>query len=137
MFRFKAKGYSYNNTRRYVRLPAAWPVRYERVPGEKSGHRVTHTSDVSAGGISLNLREMIPVGAHIQLEVHIPPLDRSVRATGKAVRCIPARWGGYNVGIRFEQIEAEDQATLNDAIERFYSPRQKNRQHGGAWWRRL
>ena len=137
---FRRPKYSYDNTRRFVRLPAAWPVRYEAQTGSENpgGERkVTHTADVSAGGIALSIREMLPVGSRVQVEVHIPPLDRSVHAMGIVMRCMPDRQRGYNVGIRFEQIDAQDQALLNDAIEQFYSPRQRNRHQGGAWWRRL
>ena len=92
MFLRRSKGYSYDNTRRYVRLPAAWPIRYE-AQGESEGgegeRKVTHTADVSAGGVALSIREMLPVGTQIRLEVHIPPLDRSVHATGAVIRCIP------------------------------------------------
>ena len=140
MFLRRSKGYSYDNTRRYVRLPAAWPIRYEvQVEGEKSDgeRKVTHTADVSAGGVALSLREMLPVGSRIRVEVHISPLDRSIRAAGVVVRCAPARQFGYNIGIRFEQIDPQDQAVLNEAIERFYSPRQRNRHSGGSWWRKL
>ncbi len=138
MFRLGKKGYSYANTRRYVRLPAAWPIRYEAQAENESGERkVTHTADVSAGGVALNLREMLPVDSRIRLEIHVPPLDRSVHAVGVVIRCAPARRGGYDVGIRFEQIDPKDQAVLDEAIERFYSPRQKNRHRSGAWWRNL
>jgi len=138
VFRLGKKGYSYDNTRRYIRLPAAWPIRYEAQAACSSGERkVTHTADVSAGGVALNLREMLPVDSRIRLEIHVPPLDRSVHAVGVVIRCNPARRGGYDVGIRFEQIDPKDQAVLDEAIERFYSPRQKNRHRSGAWWRNL
>jgi hypothetical protein len=80
---------------------------------------------------------MIPVGGRLQVEIHIPPLERSVRAEGQVVRCRPNRSGGFDLGIRFDRIDASDQALLNEAIEKFYSPRQRSRQHSGSWWRRL
>ena len=136
MFLRRSKGYKYDNTRRFVRLPAAWPIRYEPEV-EGSSHQVTHTSDVSAGGVALSIREMLPVGSRIKLEVHVPPLDRSVQAVGEVIRCLPGRRGGYEIGIRFERIDAADQALLDQAIERFYSPRQRSRHRSGAWWRTL
>ena len=136
MFLRRSKGYSYDNTRRYVRLPAAWPIRYE-AQAQGSQRQVTHTADVSAGGVALSVREMMPVGALIRLEVHVPPLARSIQATGEVIRCLPGRKGGYELGIRFQQIDPKDQTLLDEAIERFYSPRQKDRQRSGAWWRNL
>ena len=136
MFGRGSKGYRYDNTRRYVRLPAAWPIRYEaQAEGEGAPRQVTHTADVSAGGVALSVREMLPIGSRIKLEVHVPPLNRSIQAVGKVIRCLPGRQGGYELGIRFEQISPTDQVVLDDAIQRFYSPRQRNRQRGGGWWR--
>lgn len=134
MFGRRSKGYQYDNTRRYVRLPAAWPIRYE-AQTEGASRQVAHTADVSGGGVALSVREMIPVGSRLKLEVHVPPLDRSIQAVGEVIRCLPGRRGGYEIGIRFEQINPTDQVVLDEAIERFYSPRQRNRHRGGAWWR--
>jgi len=136
MFGAWSKGYKYGNTRRYLRLPAAWPIKCES-PADGAGRQVTHTADVSAGGVSVTVREMIPVGGHVQLEIHIPPLDRSIQAQGKVVRCLPARGGGFSLGLQFEQIAPEDQQALREAIDRFYSPKQRARQEGAAWWRKL
>ena len=137
MFLRRSKGYKYDNTRRYMRLPAAWPIKYELLQVEGGGLKVTHTADVGAGGVALSVGEMFQVGSRIQIEVHVPPLDRSIHAVGEVMRCAPVRRGGYTLGIRFEQIDSQDQAALDEAIGRFYSPRQKNRQHDGAWWRNL
>ena len=136
MFHRRSKGYKYSNTRRYIRLPAAWPIKCEPQT-EGHGRHVTHTADVSAGGVAVTVQEMIPVGSQIQLEVHVPPLHRSIQAQGKVVRCLPARGGGFDLGIQFEQIASEDQQALNEAIESFYSPHQRARQQGAAWWRKL
>lgn len=136
----RSKGYSYDNTRRYVRLPAAWPIKYEAAEegsAEVAGKQVSHTADVSAGGVSLNIREMLPVGSRIKLEIHVPPLGRSVQAVGSVIRCAAAKKGGYDIGIRFEQIEKADQIVLDGAIQRFYSPRQRDKHRSGAWWRSL
>ena len=136
MFGRGSKGYQYDNTRRYIRLPAAWPIRYE-AQAEGASRQVTHTADVSAGGVALSVQEMLPIGSRIKLEVHVPPLNRSIQAVGEVIRCLPGRQGGYEIGIRFEQIDPTDQAVLDDAIQRFYSPRQRSHQRNGAWWRSL
>ena len=136
MFDFRQKGYKYSNTRRYIRLPAAWPIKCE-FQAEGAGRQVTHTADVSAGGVAISVREMWPVGSRVRMEVHVPPLDRSIQAAGKVVRCSPERSGSYNLGVQFDQIAPEDQKILNEAIEGFYSPRQRSRQQQSSWWRKL
>lgn len=136
MFRAWSKGYKYANTRRYIRLPAAWPIKCEPETDGSSRH-VTHTADVSAGGVSVTVREMIPVGGRIRMEIHIPPLDRSIQVQGKVVRCLPARGGGFSLGVQFEQITSEDQKALHETIDRFYNPRQRARQESSVWWRKL
>ncbi len=138
MFSRRGKGYSYDNTRRFVRLPASWPVKYQpELDAGAPAQQVAHTGDVSAGGIALNVREMLPVGTRIHLEVHVPPLGRSLRAIGQVMRCSPARGGGFEIGVQFDQIDKTDQVILDEAISRFYSPRQKNRYRSGTWWRNL
>lgn len=136
MFHSWSKGYKYVNTRRYIRLPAAWPIKCEPQT-EGNGRQVTHTADVSAGGVRMTVREMIPVGGRVKLEIHIPPLDRFVQVQGKVVRCLPARGGGFSLGVQFEQIAQEDQKALREAIDRFYSPKQRAHQEGAVWWRKL
>lgn len=137
MFSRRGKGYRYDNTRRFVRLPASWPIKYQPETETPPAQQVTHTADVSAGGVALSVREMMPVGSRIQLEVHVPPLDRSIRASGQVVRCVPSRRGGFEIGIQFDQIDKTDQVILDEAISRFYSPRQRDQHRGGAWWRNL
>ncbi len=136
MFHRPGKAYKYSNTRRFIRLPAAWPIKCEPQTRE-DGRHVTHTADVSAGGVAILSREMIPVGSRIRMEIHILPVDRSVSAEGKVVRCLPARTGGFELGIQFDRIAPEDQRALNDAVEGALTPRERTRQKGASWWRRI
>lgn len=136
MFPFGSKGYKYSNTRQYVRLPAAWPVKFD-LGASTQELRVTETTDVSAGGVALLVSEPVPIGSTLHLEVHSPPLGRTVQAEGRVLRCQPAGREGYELGIRFVRIDPKDQADLNEAIQKFYSPGQRERQQGGSWWRNL
>ena len=136
MFPFGSKGYKYSNTRQYVRLPAAWPVKCQW--GQPSGNlKITETTDVSAGGVALLVPEPVPVGSSIRLQVHVPPLNRTVEAEGRVLRCQSTGRGNYELGIRFLRIDPKDQADLNEAVRKFYSPGQRQRQQGGNWWRNL
>lgn len=136
MFPFGSKGYKYSNTRQYVRLPAAWPVKCSLGrPSEEL--RITETTDVSAGGVAILVPEPVPVGSSIHLEVHVPPLGRALQVDGKVLRCQSTGREGYELGIHFTQINPQDQADLNEAIQKFYSPGQRERQQGGNWWRKF
>lgn len=136
MFGFGSKGYKYSNTRQYLRLPAAWPVKCA-VGSASSDPRVTETTDVSAGGVAILVPEPVPAGNPIHLEVHAPPLGRTIQAEGTVLRCQPAGQVGYELGIRFVRIDPKDQADLSEAIRTFYNPGQRDRQQGGTWWRKL
>ncbi len=136
MFRWWSKKSKYENTRQSLRLPAAWPIKCEpQTAGD--GRHVVSTRDISAGGVAVIVREMIPVGSRIRLEILVPPINRAIQAEGQVLRCLPDRRGGFELGIRFTTIAPEDQAALNEAIERFYNDRKKSRQQRGTWWRRF
>ena len=128
------KGYKYQNTRQYLRLPASWPVKFEQ--GAQALPPLSSTKDVSAGGVSLTLPNPIPIGSPLRLEISVPPLSRSIAAQGRVVRCLPMQRGGFDVGIRFEQIGPGDQKDLREAVEQFIPPRERERA-AKAWWRKV
>ena len=135
MFHNLFKRYKYDNTREYVRLPAYWRIKCELMTPTEN-HKILSTKDVSAGGISAMVPEMIPADTRIQVEIHVPPIDRVIIATAQVVRCQPAQ-KGFELGIRFLEINAQDQAALKQAIEKHYGPAKKARQERGAWWRNI
>ncbi|MBI3956517.1 MAG: PilZ domain-containing protein [Candidatus Kerfeldbacteria bacterium] len=126
--------YRYANTRQFPRLPTSWPIRY-KVRTAAENQRVTATKDVSAGGVGMWAQEMIPVGAIVQMEIHILPLKRSIEAQAQVVRCRPLKGGHFDLGIKFLVINPQDQADLADAVQRSLSPRRRAR-HAGSWWRK-
>ena len=91
--------------------------------------------DVSAGGIGLVIKEMIPVGSPVSVEIHIPPLNRTISAEGKVAR-IGGHPDGFELGVRFMEIDPEDRTVLNEVVERLSTVRQKVRQWK-PWWRHL
>jgi len=130
------KGYRYENTRQYLRLPASWPIKCEPRTAADGKH-VVRTKDVGAGGVAVIVEEMLPIGTHLHLEIHVPPLNRTIPAEGQVVRCLPARRGrGFELGVYFDQIDPKDRADLNEAIERSIGPRGRTRQRS-TWWRKL
>ena len=132
---FRLNRYQYENTRQYLRLPAAWPIKCQ--PQEVAGGQyVTRTKDVSAGGVAIDLPEMVPAGSHLNLEIHVPSLNRVIAVKGQVVRCIPGRHGGFALGVRFTEINEQDRKDLNEAVQRFSSAADRARQRK-FWWRRI
>lgn len=128
------KRYKYDNTRRYLRLPAAWPIKIELAepPG---GRQVSSTQDVSAGGVAVRFRNPLPAGSRVRVEVSLVPLGRSISAGAQVVRCSPGAGGEFDLGIRFDQITPEDRKALEEAVERFSSPRDRAHQKKASWRR--
>ncbi len=134
--------YRYPNTRQYLRLSAPWPIRIERRSGPSErrdqpseDRRISITKDVSAGGIGLAVKEIVPVGSPIYVEIFIPPLNRTICAKGQVVR-VNAQRNNFDLGIRFVQIDPEERTALNEAILQFYTPEQQAR-HQGTWRRKV
>ncbi len=130
------KGYKYSNTRNYLRLPAPWPIRCQPQGDGTEKTQVTSASDVSAGGVSLIVNEPLEAGSRLHVEIHVPPLNRSIHAEGIVVRCTPTG-KRFELGVRFDQIDPLERIALNEAVERFYSPRDLTRQNNRTWRRRL
>ncbi len=131
--RWLRKAYRCHNTRQYLRLQAAWPLKWRTRAGRD--RQVTMAKDVSAGGIGLVVREMIPVGSPVSVEIHIPQINRTISAEGKVAR-IGEHRDGFELGIRFMEIDPEDRTVLNEVVERLSTVRQKVRQWK-PWWRQI
>ena len=137
MFSFWRKKYRYDNTRRYIRLPVSWPVKCESQGAPPvAGVAVGTTYDVSAGGVAVPVREKIPVGGLVRIEIYVPPLNRSLSVQGRVIRCSSQRGGGFELGVHFIQMDPKDRIALNEAIEAFYGPDHPARQRT-TWWRRF
>ncbi len=134
LFDWLFKKYSYENTRQYKRLPADWPVKYGS-SAPKTGVVLLSTKDISAGGVALFSHEMVPVGSLIHLEILVPPLQKTIRATGKILRCVRVKSGEFELGVQFEEIDPNEQVLLNQEIETFY--RDKTTALHRRWWRKL
>jgi len=131
------RGYLFPNSRQYIRLPAAWPIKCEPQTQEDGKH-VVHTRDISAGGVSIEIKEVLPPGTRVHLEILVPPLNRTIQADGKVVRSLSAlKGGGSIVGIQFERIDPEDRLALKEAVERFSKALKDRKPHKEHWWRQI
>lgn len=133
--RWFGRGYQYENTRQYLRLPASWPIKCEPQTAADSSH-ISSTKDVGAGGVAVQVNQMIPAGSRIRMEIHVPPLNRSIQAMGQVVRCLPAPDGRFQLGIRFQEIDPQDQTALNEAIQKLLPSRHASRKRS-HWWRKI
>lgn len=118
------------NMRTYQRLPATWPIKCEPQTKE-DGRHLTSIGDVSAGGVSVTVPEIIPAGTKIHLEICVTPIGKSIHAVGQVVRCSPTPGNRFALGIRYIAIDPQDRITLNEAIEAHYRPHR----HRKPWWR--
>ena len=118
MLRRLLKKLDLQKTRRYLRLPAPWPVKLEPLLNPTERH-VTTATDISSGGISVILPKKFPVKTPVRIEIYIPPVDQTVQAEGEVLRCLPLRASRFELGIQFLKINPKDQATLTKAVERF------------------
>lgn len=133
---FKGKRYKYENTRQYLRIPVSWPVKLEAASAPAGNPQLASTKDVSAGGIKVETRQMVPVGSRIQVEVYVAPLQRAIAAQAQVVRCLMIKEGGFELGIRFLEIDAADRKTLGEAIEKSVPPRWR-KSRNKSWWRKV
>ncbi len=135
MFPSLFKRYKFKNTRRYIRLPIAWPVKCHVVSPSET-HHVTATQDVSAGGIRVVMPQKVPLGHQVQMEIYVPPKDRLISVHGQVIRCVACPTGGFELGILFKEIDAQDRQILNQTVKRSHSPRYQIL-HRKAWWRKV
>ncbi|MCM8794481.1 MAG: PilZ domain-containing protein [Candidatus Omnitrophica bacterium] len=128
------RGYSYENTRQYPRLPASWPVKCKSET-MKNAPQLTTTKDISAGGVAVRVSEPLATGSRIRLEILVLPLNRTIEATGRVLRCAPIKGGGFEAGVLFVEIDPQEKEALKKAIEEFYGSRLPSSKR--RWWRRL
>ena len=135
MFHHFFKRYKYENTRQYLRLPAIWLVKCT-VLSASNGQSLDSTRNVSAGGVSLVSQERVPVGSHLKIDLHVPPLNRSLSTNTVVVRCLPRKDGRFDLGLRFLDLSEKDRADLDQAISHSVPSRHKALQQK-SWWRKI
>jgi len=138
MFHHLFKRYKYVNTRQHLRIPVTWPVKVKVLSRatDQEYQLLSSTRDVGAGGIALVVNEKFPTGSRLAVEIHVPPLNRSIPTEAEVVRCLPIKSGGFDLGLRFLKIAPQDREELDAAIKKFYSQREQARQQKGGWWRK-
>ena len=107
MFRRWFERYKCENTRQHLRLPAAWPIKCRPMEPRAGVEGLFSTEDVSAGGAGLMVQDPLLKGSRLAVDLHVPPLDRTISAEAEVVRCLPRPREGFEVGLRFRGISPQ------------------------------
>lgn len=105
------------NTRQFKRLNVFYLVKY-RVSGSKEEPQMANVKNVSAGGLKILTKEILPEKETLELTILIPHLKHTIEAKGVALRVRKADDSGtFAVAVQFTDISANDQNALNHFIE--------------------
>ncbi len=103
--------------RRYIRLDASLVVRYKILHGKLSEDQ-TLSKNISSGGICVPLKERIPTGVHLDMEINLPTEKQPIKLIGEVVwqKEIPNERGGLDTGIRYVKINILDRQKITNYI---------------------
>lgn len=92
--------------RKFIRLDSRidfdYKTRDSGAPRDKSV-----TKNISPGGIRALVDKNIRKGDWLELDIHIPNLEKPVSCVGKVIWTTEEKTGKIDVGIKFEEIEPE------------------------------
>jgi hypothetical protein len=107
--------------RRFVRLPARWPVECVVLPETRSQRLVT--KDVGGGGMRLFGERAMAPGTQLQLAVHAPGREAPVNVLGVVVWSEAQqtndqleRQRSVEIGVRAAEIAPQDQEILMQGV---------------------
>lgn len=104
------------NARRYKRFRADFLVKYQ-ING-KGEVRITNVRDIGAGGIRFWADEQVPESSLVDINVYLPPLERSVEATAKVLRTRKVKKGFlYYVAVQFLDLSGQDREAIDEFAE--------------------
>ena len=104
------------NARRYKRFRADFLVKYQ--VGGRGEVRITNAQDIGAGGIRFWSEEPVPESCLVNINVYLPPLERSVEATAQVLRTRKVRKGLlYYVAVKFLELSGQDREAINEFAE--------------------
>lgn len=111
--------------RKFVRLNAAWPVKFKITGSSKSGER-TRTLNVGLGGVRFYTNAVLEIGTILELELFIPADSLPVFSRGRVVwqgrvvwrRELPEKdkWP-LEIGVEFVGMDSYDLERLKDYID--------------------
>ena len=113
---FFRRKFKLRNQRRYKRMRADFLVKYQ-LQGKGETH-ITNIQDISAGGVRFWLDNTIPESVVLNVNIYIPPLERSVEALAQVLRVRRTKEGFlYSAAVSFLEIKKEDRDAINEFAE--------------------
>ncbi|MCZ6601994.1 MAG: PilZ domain-containing protein [Planctomycetota bacterium] len=106
--------------RQHERAPIAFPIRL-RI-GNINDFTEQYTSDLSAGGIFVKMNFPPPIGTQVDLEFHLDPVNKTIKARGNVVRSIrdgEAEDGDPGMGVQFTNLGEEGKRFIELVVAKF------------------
>ncbi|MCZ6688395.1 MAG: PilZ domain-containing protein [Planctomycetota bacterium] len=106
--------------RQHDRAAIAFPIRL-RI-GNINDFTEQYTSDLSAGGIFVKMNFPPPIGTQVDLEFHLDPVNKTIKARGDVVRSIrdgEAGDGDPGMGVQFTNLGEEGKRFIELVVAKF------------------
>lgn len=104
-----------NMARSFPRAPFTAAIRYF----EWDRPREAHASEISAGGLFLRTRELLPEGSFITLRLLLPGAGHAFTVLGKVVHVMRGSHVGHKpagMGVEFLDIGARERCRIEDYV---------------------
>lgn len=123
--------------RQFRRVPMGASVSFQELSFHKGGEaEMTEYKDVSGGGVLLACAHSVPLGTLIKMEIKVPGWGRHQHAFGNAsehdlrplvalgqvMRVEQMEEGGFELGVKFQNVYPDDLAALMRFLESLSSP---------------
>ena len=92
--------------RKYIRLTTDIKFTY-RLEGAKATVDRSVTKNISPGGIRALVNKRIKKGNRLELNISVPKVKKSIFAIGKVIWLADEKADKIDVGIKFEEIDAD------------------------------
>jgi len=104
---------SYNNQRKYEMFRVNYPC---RIRYEENVSYIASISDISLGGGLIHSDDLFEEGKNIGIDMFVTP-KITISFTGKVIRRIADKKGGYNYGVQLVDIDDANHNLLFELIE--------------------
>lgn len=104
--------------RQFVRLDTTLAVKYRVLPSSIP-EQATHTKNIGGGGLCVFLKERLPVGTPLEVQITLPGREKPAVFTAEVIWCeesemvgSPRRERAIHAGVRFVFIHPTDQDAI-------------------------
>ncbi len=107
------------DTRKFKRLRGAFILKYKKDGG--GAFQTGSILNLSAGGLRFAAREELPASSLLTVDIHFPPLKRTLETQVKVSRVIKIKQSPvYEIASSFVRLKPEDRDALNELVEALY-----------------